>query len=146
MYVHIINKDMDMENLFFLGRPLARRLLLQGTQPDTEKRLYTKRFIGEDDSVVLMKLVKLIWLHHACSDAGRQSTQRSKGMGRCALIEVALPALTLAERELDCPQTVTMKWTEDRTLWYSRGDCSFIQLLEVDGSALAPVRKVVSVS
>ena len=138
---------MDMEILFFLGRPLARRLLLQGTQPDTEKRIYTKRFIGEDDSVVLMKLVKFIWLHHACSDSGdsRQKGQR-RWINRCALIEVALPALTLAGRELDCPQTVTMKWTEDRTLWYSGGDCSFIQLLEVDGSALAPVRKVVPVS
>ena len=72
MYVRIANKDMDMGMLYFLGRSLARSLLLQGTQPDAEKRIDTIRVIGEDDSVVLMKLVKLIWLHHACSDAGRQ--------------------------------------------------------------------------
>ena len=33
--------------LFILGRPLARRLLLQVPITDTGKRTYTKRVIGE---------------------------------------------------------------------------------------------------
>ena len=62
----------------------------------------------------------------------------------CVIYEKQLQFL--GDKLVDCPQTVTMKWTEDRTLWYSGGDCSFIQLLEVDGIALTPVTKVVPVS